>query len=106
MLSLITALCTTMVCVATVPVLAGLYQYLLVAFSFVSTQLERATRCLPRVSILIPAWNEAAVIASTLTTVSVFFPIVFVEASRVRSSVIRPWPSCCPSSPPFWWPSI
>ncbi len=55
-----------MVVLATVPVLAGLYQYLLVGLSLLSTHLEKATRHLPRVSILIPAWNEDAVIGLTI----------------------------------------
>lgn len=59
-------LCTVMVCIAIVPVLAGLFQYSLVALSIFDTHLERVTPHLPRVSILIPAWNEGAVIATTI----------------------------------------
>lgn len=57
---------TGLVLLATVPVLAGLYQYLLVAFSLLHTHLERVAPAYPRVSILIPAWNEESVIAATI----------------------------------------
>jgi cellulose synthase/poly-beta-1,6-N-acetylglucosamine synthase-like glycosyltransferase len=48
------------------PVLAGLYQYLLLPFSAFATHLEDTESYLPRVSILIPAWNEEAVIGTTI----------------------------------------
>ncbi len=51
---------------AIVPVLAGLYQYSLVGASFFATHLDRCRPTLPRVSIIIPAWNEAAVIGNTI----------------------------------------
>ncbi len=51
---------------ATLPVLAGLYQYMLVPLSHFFTHLEHTKRALPRVSILIPAWNEDMVIATTI----------------------------------------
>lgn len=66
MLSVLSALCTVFVFLATIPVLAGLYQYLLVGFSILATHLERVTPNYPRVSILIPAWNEDAVVGITI----------------------------------------
>ena len=66
MLTIITAILVFFVVFATIPVLSGLYQYLLVAFSLLSTHLEKVTPCFPNVSILIPAWNEDAVIGATL----------------------------------------
>lgn len=48
------------------PVLAGLYQFILVAFSCFHTHLEKTRPYAPRVSILIPAWNEQAVIGRTI----------------------------------------
>ena len=54
------------VLLGTLPVFTGLYQYLLLALSYLSTHLERAAPHFPRVSILIPAWNEGAVIAATI----------------------------------------
>ncbi len=60
------ALCTAAVILAVLPVLTGLYQYVLVAFSMLATHLERVAPFLPRVSVLIPAWNEADVIEATI----------------------------------------
>lgn len=60
------ALCTGLVVLATVPVLAGGYQFLTVALSVFRTHLEKARPHLPRVAVLIPAWNEGAVIATTI----------------------------------------
>ena len=51
---------------ATLPVFAGIYQYALVAASFRATHLELSASNLPRVAILIPAWNDDQVIAATL----------------------------------------
>ncbi len=66
MLTALSVLCATLVVLAILPVLAGLYQYLLVGGSVLSTHLERTAPTLPRVSILIPAWNEDAVISATI----------------------------------------
>ena len=59
-------LCIAAVFAATVPVLTGLYQYLLVGFSYMHTHLESTAPFTPRVSILIPAWNEEAVVETTI----------------------------------------
>lgn len=48
------------------PVLAGLFQFVLVAFSYFYTHAERTRPYWPRVSVLIPAWNEDAVIGTTI----------------------------------------
>lgn len=58
--------CTFLVLSATVPILVGLLQFLLVGGSVFATHLERSRDHLPNVSVLIPAWNEAAVIAATI----------------------------------------
>ncbi len=63
---LVSAVATAAVIVATVPVFAGLYQFMLVALSVFSTHLEHTGQELPRISVLIPAWNESAVIATTI----------------------------------------
>jgi cellulose synthase/poly-beta-1,6-N-acetylglucosamine synthase-like glycosyltransferase len=55
-----------MVLCGMVPVFASLYQYVVLAFSFFATHLEKCGGYLPRVSILIPAWNEGAVIGKTI----------------------------------------
>ena len=65
-MAVFTVILASAVILATVPVLAGLYQYLLVAFSVLATHLEKARPTLPRVSIIIPAWNEEAVIGRTI----------------------------------------
>lgn len=59
-------LCLFFVFLGVTPVLAGLYQYLLLPFSAFHTHLEDTRPYLPRVSILIPAWNEDAVIGTTI----------------------------------------
>jgi len=46
--------------------MAGAYQYLLVGASLFFTHLPRAGDYTPRVAIIIPAWNEASVIGTTI----------------------------------------
>ncbi|WP_029289728.1 glycosyltransferase family 2 protein [Cellulomonas sp. HZM] len=48
------------------PVLAGLVQYLLVPVHAVRNHLSRAEPYLPRVVVVVPAWNEGAVLAASL----------------------------------------
>ncbi len=60
------AICAFGVLSAIIPVLAGLYQYILVGLSLFSTHLERVKPHLPRTAILIPAWNEDSVIEVTI----------------------------------------
>lgn len=55
-----------LVLVAFLPVAAGLYQFVLTGLSFFQTHLEDARIHLPRVSILIPCWNEDAVVGVTV----------------------------------------
>lgn len=57
---------TALVILAIVPVLSGLYQYLFVAGSYFSTHLERSRDHVPRLAVLIPAWNEEAVVAASI----------------------------------------
>lgn len=59
-------LCTAAVLLAALPILSGLYQYALVGFSFFRTHLERTGTALPRVAVIIPAWNEGMVIGATI----------------------------------------
>lgn len=59
-------ICSVFVVLAMLPVVAGLYQYILLMYSYFHTHLEHAEPVLPRVSILIPAWNEGAVIGTTI----------------------------------------
>ncbi len=60
------AICTLGALAGTIPVLAGVYQYLLVGLSYKKTHLERCGYRLPRVSVIIPAWNEDSVVATTI----------------------------------------
>ena len=66
MSTVVAAGCSALVLLATLPVLGGLYQFLALSFSVFATHLERARPNVPRVAILIPAWNEGAVIAPTI----------------------------------------
>ena len=63
---LLIAFLTLLVLAGSIPVLAGLYQFVLVGLSYFATHLERAAPYTPRVAILIPAWNEGAVIGTTI----------------------------------------
>jgi cellulose synthase/poly-beta-1,6-N-acetylglucosamine synthase-like glycosyltransferase len=65
-MSLLGGLLASMVILSTLPVAAGAYQYLVLAASVFATNLERARSHVPRVSVLIPAWNEGAVIGTTI----------------------------------------
>ena len=57
---------TLLVLQGVLPVLTGLLQFGLLVFSYFYTHLEK-TRCyIPRISVLIPAWNEHAVIGNTI----------------------------------------
>jgi cellulose synthase/poly-beta-1,6-N-acetylglucosamine synthase-like glycosyltransferase len=57
---------TALVLLAFIPVAAGLYQYLWIAPSGLGSHLEACKAATPRVSIIIPAWNEAAVVGMTI----------------------------------------
>jgi cellulose synthase/poly-beta-1,6-N-acetylglucosamine synthase-like glycosyltransferase len=62
----IVVVCTFLVLISALPLVTGLIQFLLVGASVFSTHLEAAGPAEPNVSILIPAWNEGAVIAATI----------------------------------------
>ncbi|HPH68350.1 MAG TPA: glycosyltransferase family 2 protein [Kofleriaceae bacterium] len=66
MLVALALLSTAFVLLAVVPVAAGVYQYLWIIPSGLATHLEQCQAATPRVSIIIPAWNEAAVIGLTI----------------------------------------
>jgi cellulose synthase/poly-beta-1,6-N-acetylglucosamine synthase-like glycosyltransferase len=57
---------TLLVFQGVLPVLAGLLQFGLVIFSYFYTHVEKTRRYVPRISVLIPAWNEQAVIGNTI----------------------------------------
>jgi cellulose synthase/poly-beta-1,6-N-acetylglucosamine synthase-like glycosyltransferase len=62
----IIVVCTFLVLVSALPLVTGLIQFALVGTSVLSTHLDKAGPAEPNVSILIPAWNEGAVIAATI----------------------------------------
>lgn len=49
-----------------VPLLAGLWQYALIGFHGVRNHLPMAEDFTPRTAVVVPAWNEAAVIGGTI----------------------------------------
>ncbi|MCR6689089.1 glycosyltransferase family 2 protein [Cellulomonas sp.] len=55
-----------LVLLGAVPVLAGLFQYLLVPVHAWRNHLDRSAPYLPRVVVIVPAWNEGAVLAPSL----------------------------------------
>ena len=55
-----------LVLVGAVPMLAASYQYLLVTLHFRRNHYQEAAPYFPRTAILIPAWNEAAVIGASI----------------------------------------
>ncbi len=52
--------------IGAIPVVAGLYQYLLVPVHAFRNHLSLAAPYLPRVVVIVPAWNEGAVLAASL----------------------------------------
>ena len=48
------------------PTLGGVYQYLLVPVHAFRNHLGRAAPHLPRVAVVVPAWNEGAVLGASL----------------------------------------
>jgi len=54
------------VMIGAVPLVTGIYQYLLVILHFLRLHYARCGQWLPRTAILIPAWNEAAVIGVSI----------------------------------------
>ncbi len=49
-----------------VPLLSGLWQYLLIGWHGISNHLPYAEDFTPRTAVVVPAWNEAAVIGGTI----------------------------------------
>ena len=59
-------LLVALVIIAAVPLLVADYQFLLVAFHFRRLHYEKCRPYFPRMAILIPAWNEHAVIGASI----------------------------------------
>ncbi|MCH9688241.1 MAG: glycosyltransferase family 2 protein [Deltaproteobacteria bacterium] len=66
LLDVISVVATFLVLAAVIPVASGLYQYIYVITSLFSTHLESTSNYVPRLAILIPAWNEDSVIATSI----------------------------------------
>ncbi|MFE5310241.1 glycosyltransferase [Isoptericola sp. NPDC056573] len=63
---IVTIVCMVLVVCGVVPVAAGVYQYLLLPFHAVKNHWKRSGPYLPRVVVVVPAWNEGAVLAASL----------------------------------------
>lgn len=62
----VTVVLVLMVAVGTLPVLGGLYQYLLLPWHGLRNHLSATAPYLPRVAVLVPAWNEGSVLETSL----------------------------------------
>jgi len=60
------SVCVFLVILSSLPLFTGVYQFASVGRSVFATHLEKAGKFEPNISILIPAWNEGAVIAATI----------------------------------------
>ncbi|WP_211221005.1 glycosyltransferase [Nocardioides insulae] len=63
---LVTILFVVLAFSGTVPVLIGVYQYALIPLHGVKNHLPDAAPYLPRVVVIVPAWNEGAVLTASL----------------------------------------
>lgn len=54
------------VAVGAIPILATLYQFLAIPFHSVINHYKKAAPYLPRVAVVVPAWNEGAVIGASI----------------------------------------
>lgn len=64
--TVLVAVLVGLVGVGLVPAVAGVYQYLLVPVHGFRNHLRRAGPAVPRVAVLVPAWNEGAVLGASL----------------------------------------
>ena len=55
-----------LVATGAIPVLAGAMTFLTIPFHAVKNHYKKAAPCLPRVAIVVPAWNEGAVIGESI----------------------------------------
>jgi cellulose synthase/poly-beta-1,6-N-acetylglucosamine synthase-like glycosyltransferase len=56
----------TCVAIGVVPVAAGLYQFLLIPFHAARNHYPKAAPYFPRVAVVVPAWNEGAVVGASI----------------------------------------
>jgi cellulose synthase/poly-beta-1,6-N-acetylglucosamine synthase-like glycosyltransferase len=64
--NVLTAVCLALVLLGVVPVVAGLYQYLLIPLHVWRNHYRQAARYEPTVAVVVPAWNEGAVIGTSI----------------------------------------
>ncbi|WP_083941495.1 glycosyltransferase [Sanguibacter suarezii] len=64
--SVATWLCLAFVATGAIPVAAGAFQFLVIPFHGVRNHYGRTAGYFPRVAVVIPAWNEGAVIAASI----------------------------------------
>ncbi|MGX5681466.1 glycosyltransferase [Schumannella luteola] len=62
----LTSVLLAFVAVGAIPILATLYQFLAIPFHSVINHYKKATPYLPRVTVVVPAWNEGAVIGASV----------------------------------------
>jgi cellulose synthase/poly-beta-1,6-N-acetylglucosamine synthase-like glycosyltransferase len=66
LVDILTWVCVAFVIIGAIPVAAGLYQYLLVPFHAHRNHYRKAAPYLPRVAVVVPAWNEGAVVGTSI----------------------------------------
>ncbi|UZN04636.1 glycosyltransferase [Cellulomonas sp. S1-8] len=64
--ALLVAVLVALVAIGLLPAVGGIYQYLLVPVHGFRNHLDRAAPRLPRVAVIVPAWNEGAVLAASI----------------------------------------
>lgn len=57
---------TALVIIGAIPVAAGLYQFLLIPFHATRNHYSEAAPYFPRVAVVVPAWNEGAVVGASI----------------------------------------
>ncbi|MFC3195539.1 glycosyltransferase [Marinicella sediminis] len=62
----LTVTCTILVILGSLPLWVSMYQFLIIGIHSRRNHYARTAACYPRVSILVPAWNEASVLTSTI----------------------------------------
>lgn len=66
MTAALSVLLVLVVCLGALPVLIGAYQFLLIPLHAVRNHYRRAAPYLPRVAVVVPAWNEGAVVGASI----------------------------------------
>lgn len=64
--AMLVTLCLILTALGAIPVVVGAYQFLLIPFHAVRNHYRRAAPYLPRVAVVVPAWNEGQVIGRSI----------------------------------------